>query len=273
MVNWAEGLKTLGEGLGRIGAVRVQKEENELEAMRREALEKLRQKYETERDAQTQKFQTDLFEKGKEADAALAKQRDDAEAAREKAREAAAGARHRESLSAAEKADVRQAVERANSELTRQLSSISGSREAAMLKMSEFTNELDPNPEGAAQLQEYIKQLDAQERVIRQGHALEVRRIQSGDYGKPVSADEVKRLLGAKPENPPAELMPPAQPTVQPPAQPAAKPAAQPRPALGSDIPQVGSVPMPALGGSVPGQDELMPAPSEVYRQFRLGQG
>lgn len=204
MANIGGALKTLGDGLFKVAGARMQREDNELEAMRREALAKLQMSHAERLQAEDIQARKDLFDKEAEARATAAKdEREWRESESKKDRAAAAAAQTRQ-LNAARDAELRRAREDVTQNATRMIVSIDGQLRALQTEYAKAVagsgGPLPPESERIFAAQ--MSQLQEERQRIQQQRVFDLQRIDAGGYGKGLSEDEVRKLVPAGAKGP-----------------------------------------------------------------------
>lgn len=204
MANLGGALQVLGHGLFQIADRRMQREEKDLEAMRREALAKMQMQHETDLTEKKITADKDLFDKQTEARTAE-QARDMAFRAGERAAgDEAANRRLGMQLSAAQESERRRAREDVRGNYTRLITSvdsqIKGLQTEYAKALSAAGGKLD------AESEKYFAglatSLQQQRDDLARSQVYELQRVDSGGYGKGLSEDEVRGMMPAGAKGP-----------------------------------------------------------------------
>lgn len=209
--NIGAALEVFGRGLTQLGGVRIEKEERDLEAKRREAIEKLKMEHDVK--MQSERFAHDeSMETQRQAhNLGLFAANQQVDLARDEAREAGADRRLNIEVSERRRDRLEASIEAESRRYRDTVSDIDKYRQQIKLKMAD----IDPaiNPDGASQLTAALDELDALQQQAQQEYTLNIRRIRSGNYGRVYKPDEVRSMLPAPDAiEPQQETATPAQP-------------------------------------------------------------
>lgn len=151
---------TVGQGLGTMYQVRAQREAEELETLRRENLERMRQEFQGEQRTQ------DRTQRALTASLTLAQQqRTEASAAQRHTETlAAAGGRHEATLSASAERNLRQDMDKLEKEATSRLATIN---KRVQTLMDDFRDESGLDPVRDASIQKEIQALQLQKQNVQ----------------------------------------------------------------------------------------------------------
>lgn len=210
--NWSRGLLQLGEGLQKFAGVRLQKEENEIEQMRREALMRVGQQHDVAMAERREKHDVALTERGE-------KHRLDLFEKETKARGEEDQRRFGRESALLDKRTLAEAIEQANREYSAQMIAIQNHRKALDVEKAKLVGQGYP-PEALAGFDQLYIDLDEQAKQAKQNFILTTRRLQTGGYGKTemMTAEEVAKLFEGKEPNTADPVVPaePVAPTVSP---------------------------------------------------------
>lgn len=196
MVNVAGALDTLGRGLGMLGVRRADREEKEIEAMRREALAKLQMQHETDLAEKQQAHQTDLFERGQAADTERQGRELAFRAGERAAGDEAADRRLGRQLSATRDAELRRGREDIRQNYTRLITSTDSQMKELQAEyakaMGAAGGQLDPNTE--RMFSTMAANLQKQREDYQRSMVYDLQRVDSGGYGAGLTEDQVRQM-------------------------------------------------------------------------------
>lgn len=245
-LNWSEGLRTLGEGLQRFAGVRLQKESEEIERMRQDAIARLNREHDVSMAERREKHDLDLFEKGERAAGIRDAARDKAQADRDTRL-------FGQQAAMMDRRTIADALEQNNRDYSQRMTTLQNHKKALDVKKAELSAQGFSDPAGMSAFDDLYAAIEEEAKQARQNYILTQRRIQSGGYGKVNSADvlsedDVAALFADKPANTDAPI-----PAPEVAAEPAA--ASQPAPSR-----------QPAAPAAAPAQsgDELFPQPTSI---------
>jgi len=194
VVNVAGALDTLGRGLGAFAIRRDEREQKELEDMRREALARLQMQHETELSEKQQKHQTDLFERGQAA-AAESQARELAWRSGERAAsEEGADRRLSRQLSATREAELRRGREDIRQQYTRLITSTDSRMKGLQDKMAELKGTGSLTPEGEQLYAAQLAQLQQERLNYQRSMVYDLQRVDAGGYGAGLTEDQVRAM-------------------------------------------------------------------------------